>query len=184
MSDRAIKEAVQHLANTHLRDDVHMAAATVTSVNVAERTCACTPISGGAVTDFANVMLMPEVDDGWLLVPAIDSTVIIMWSAKNVPYIAMTAGIDKALLVTLNGIQLQDGTLGGLVKLLPLVDKLNKLESDLNTIKNVFSSWTPVPNDGGAALKAAAASWAGNTITETVRGDLENTAITQGNPPA
>jgi|GEM_PF-473765 len=77
-------------------------------------------------------------------------------------------------------IQLNDGSLGGLVKLLDLVAKLNKLENDLNTLKNVLKTWTPVANDGGAALKAAASTWAGQQLQVTQRGDIENTNITQG----
>lgn len=32
----------------------------------------------------------------------------------------------------------------------------SKVNSNFNAITNLFSSWTPVPNDGGAALKTAA----------------------------
>ena len=77
-------------------------------------------------------------------------------------------------------IQLNDGSKGGLVVVGELVSKINVLEQDLNTIKTVFKTWAPVPNDGGAALKAAAGSWAGQTITETTASDIENTKIKQG----
>ena len=43
--------------------------------------------------------------------------------------------------------------------------ELDKLKDDLNTLKTVFSTgWIVAPNDGGAALKAAATTWYGSTI--------------------
>ena len=78
--------------------------------------------------------------------------------------------------ITLNG-----GGLDGLVKLAAAVSRYNKIEADVNMLKQIFSTgWVVVPNDGGAALKAAAAVWAGNTLTETVNSDIENNAIKQG----
>ena len=45
-----------------------------------------------------------------------------------------------------------------------VLDELNKLASDINTLKAVFSAWVPVPQDGGAALKVAAGTWYGSNI--------------------
>lgn len=47
-----------------------------------------------------------------------------------------------------------------------VLTELNKLATDLNTLKTVFSSgWAVSPGDGGAALKTAAGTWAGQTLT-------------------
>lgn len=72
-----------------------------------------------------------------------------------------------------------NGSLGGLIKLLPALQKINALEGDLNSIKAVFAAWVPVPQDGGLALKTAAAAWAGKTFTLTQQSELENTKIKQ-----
>ena len=72
---------------------------------------------------------------------------------------------------------LNTGSNGGMVKVNSLVSKLNTVESDLNNLKTVLSTWVPVPNDGGAALKTAAASWAGQTLTPTQASDLENNKV-------
>lgn len=77
-------------------------------------------------------------------------------------------------------IKLNDGSLGGLVVISDLVNKLNTLENDLNTLKNVFSGWTPVSQDGGAALKTAASTWAGSSLTETSEADIENERVKHG----
>jgi hypothetical protein len=44
-------------------------------------------------------------------------------------------------------------------------------------LKQAFSSWVPVVYDGGASLKAAAASWAAQRLTETQQKDIENELI-------
>ncbi|MDR2894237.1 MAG: hypothetical protein LBU97_02105, partial [Alistipes sp.] len=75
--------------------------------------------------------------------------------------------------VTVNG-----GTLGGLVISGNTADKLNALEDDVNQLKQVLTAWVPVPQDGGAALKGAVSSWAGQPLTPTVPTDLENDKIT------
>ena len=69
---------------------------------------------------------------------------------------------------------------GSLIKIADLVSKLNTVESDLNTIKAVFSSWGPVPNDGGAALKTAASTWYGQTLTNTTEVMIENSKVKHG----
>ncbi len=46
-----------------------------------------------------------------------------------------------------------------------VLTELNKLASDVNSLKTVFSAWIPVPNDGGAALKTAATTWFGSPVT-------------------
>ncbi len=71
------------------------------------------------------------------------------------------------------------GNNGGLVNIESLVGKINAIEKDINNLKDVFSkSWTPVAQDGGAALKTAAATWASQTMTETKSADIEDTTIT------
>jgi hypothetical protein len=58
-----------------------------------------------------------------------------------------------------------------------LTKRLNALEKDLNTVKAIFSAWVPTSNDGGAALKAAIATWSGQQITVTKQSDIEDAKI-------
>ena len=41
-----------------------------------------------------------------------------------------------------------------------LVAVASKVDQQLNDLKGILSGWTPVPNDGGLALKTAITSWA------------------------
>jgi hypothetical protein len=51
------------------------------------------------------------------------------------------------------------------------------LEKDVNALKSVFSGWTPISQDGGAALKSAAGTWFGQQLTVTSKSDIENDKI-------
>lgn len=76
-------------------------------------------------------------------------------------------------------IVLNDGTLGGLVKVRELTGRLNLIEKDINSLKQKLSGWTPIPNDGGSALKAALSSYISESIIETQIKDIENERIKQ-----
>lgn len=70
------------------------------------------------------------------------------------------------------------GVNGGLIKINDLINRLNVLEKSLNDLKQVFSTtWVVAPQDGGAALKSAAAKWAADTITETKAEDIEDSTV-------
>lgn len=142
--------------------------AEVTEVDEATASCTVKPVSGPELFDVRIKAAINDKTDGLLIVPVVGSTVLvgIIGNDAETAYIAKYDSIDRVLL--------HNGSLGGMVKVGELVSKLNALESDLNTIKNVFTGWTPVPNDGGAALKTAASTWAGSAITQTAAADLEN----------
>jgi hypothetical protein len=188
MSDRAIREAVRHLAGTHGKDEVFLVQCEVNSVNEAARTCDVTTISGRSQYSIDDVALMPIVDDGVLIIPTVGSTVLVIHNNRNVKFIAQFSEIDKIFIVSGSStleikdgsIKFNDGSFDGLVKIKDLVTKLNNLENDINNLKLAFSSWTVVPTDGGAALKASAASWYGQQLTKTQQSDLENTKVTHG----
>jgi hypothetical protein len=65
----------------------------------------------------------------------------------------------------------------GVVKSDKLTEKINTLEDDLNSLKDVFKTWAVAPNDGGSALKIASSTWANQAITETKQSDIEDAKI-------
>ena len=72
------------------------------------------------------------------------------------------------------------GRFGGLVKVGPLVEQLEQLERSIEELRQGIASWTPVPNDGGAALKASLAGWTSKPLERTTRKKLENNKIRHG----
>lgn len=72
---------------------------------------------------------------------------------------------------------INDGAHKGIVKVSNLVDELNAIQRDLNSLKTSIKSWIPVPKDGGASLKSLISSWFGMNVKETKVEDLENDKI-------
>ena len=125
---------------------------------------------------------------GLKLYPAIDSVVLVQkLGDKGEMFVLMTSEIEELNLsigstildVTEDGIVFNGGLLGGLLKLDATVDRLNKIETDLNNLKTVFGSWIPVPSDGGAALKSVISSWFATPLTPTTNADVENENVKQ-----
>lgn len=162
--------------------------ATVLSVNETERTCVVDPINDEA--NIFDVKILADPTTGWFMMPSVDSTVVVSMLDKDNAFVVLYSKIDKIIFAIENqtlqvdstGFVFNGGNFNGLVKVAELVQKLNTIENDLNTLKQVFSTgWIVLPNDGGAALKLAAATWAGALITPiTTQADLENTKIKHG----
>lgn len=110
-----------------------------------------------------------------LLKPA--DAVIIMYD--EVDSVSVKIG-DTTLFMDKDHIIFNGGELKGLTKIEDLVDKLNNIEKDINALKDVFTNWKVVAQDGGAALKAQVGSWMTQKLTETGISDLENDKITHG----
>ena len=87
-----------------------------------------------------------------------------------------------AFLISANEVDeivLNGGTLGGLVKVGELTERLNLIEKDINSLKQRLSGWTPVPNDGGSALKTALSSHTAESRKEKKLGEIDNEEVKQ-----
>lgn len=140
----------------------------------------------------SDVRLIPTTSvDGnrVLLIPAKKSYVLVMSDSGDLSNL-WVARIDTAekveivcddisVEVSKEGVILNGGSLGGMVKVRDITTKLNTIELSLNALKAVFASWVVVPSDGGAALKSAIAQWAGQPIVQTKVADIENTKVKQ-----
>lgn len=67
-----------------------------------------------------------------------------------------------------------DGTNGGLVIVGEVVSQIQEVKNDLNNLKTIFKNWTVAPNDGGAALKAAAATWFATELADVDSEAMQN----------
>lgn len=101
-------------------------------------------------------------------------------------FVSMVSEVDEVF-ITSNLTQFNSGEFGGLIKIKELVGKVNALESDINSLKDIFLNWTPSSNDGGLALKTAIAinptpnsSYAGKKLSNTKVEELENKKVTHG----
>lgn len=143
----------------------------------------CTVRVAGRVT-VGDVRLNASADGngGNILVkPAVGSMVLMAdLSGGDLRELVVTAWseIDTVTVKFKGDVVLNGGENEGIVKVIELTKKLNAIEKDINSLKDVFlTKWTPAVYDGGAALKAASASWAGQRLAETQQKDIEDERI-------
>lgn len=168
--DRAIGIAISQLAGTHNQDNVFMFDAVVNSIDKPNRMCNVTKV-GGETSGQLDVRLMASKDDGCYVIPMVDSNVIVIGSNNVTAFVAQFSEVES--------IEWLGGENDGVPLVNPLLEKLNNLENDINTLKSAFSSWVFLPGDGGAALKTISATWAGQQIQPTKKQDIEHTKIKQ-----
>ena len=140
--------------------------------NVDGQTCTVT-IDELELVDVRLRAVVNDEDSGILVTPKVGSFVMITDLSngdKRDWAVVMYSEVDK---VEFNG-----GQNGGLINIKDLVSHINTIEDDLNNLKTAMSSWTPVAQDGGAALKGAISAWTGQSITKTKKSDIEDDKIT------
>ena len=197
MSDKSsIAHSIVQLAKMANLNMPNVYMATVDSVDIDSRTCTCTVISNNTELQLLGVRLMAEVNDGVLIVPAKDSTVIIE-NTKDFPLIIMFSSIDKQFIVAggstfqidKDGLKLDGDKFNGLVKVKELTDKINNLEKLLNDLINKYNAHThvgsyPVAGGGGGTAGGTSnptlSTESGTISPITSQSDIENTKVKHG----
>lgn len=176
--DSEIVKGLDKLALKHIHNPSIVC--TVTEVSLADLTCTCEPVNGDAT--LVDVRLMSTSANGFLIVPSVDSTVIVSSIDNRTYYVSMFSEIDE--------IQLNGDTYDGLVKVTDLVTKLNNLENLVNSLVSKYNSHThnvSVTTTCGAGAgtgigtAVVTATTEATVLTPTVQADLENTSVLHGN---
>jgi hypothetical protein len=162
--DRSIKTAMQKMTGTYNIDTVYLVTANVISVDENAGTCSVETISGNASVNLTNVELQTVISDGLLIVPRVDSEVKVIYSKYTTPFIVQYSEIEKMYL-SADLVQFDDGSKGGLVKVIDLTSKLNAIENKINNIITWGATVTP--------------PLITTPLMPTQRADIENTNITQ-----
>lgn len=185
-----IKEAIQAL--TGIKEPSRVALCTVVSVNEQARTCVAATVTGVSGVEIKDVMLMASVDDGCLLIPAVDSNIIVSWSDKVQPFVSMYSELSKVLyIVGDNAIEVSDkiklngDEFGGLIKIEELVSKINRLESKVDDHITKYNSHihTTTATIGSSATPGVISPTTSTETpigTQTTVSDLENETIQHG----
>lgn len=158
---------------------------TVDVVDAKTRTIDCTPLDESAPLLGVNLNAGQESAVGITLFPRVGSYVLVgLLSEGNAGAVLLTDDVERIevvigqggmqLVIDEQGVVLNGGKLGGAVKVETLTERLNTIERDLNQLRQQLSAWTPIPQDGGAALKAATANWTAHPLALTERTMLEN----------
>jgi hypothetical protein len=139
--------------------------------NFTEKNCYCEAQDGTA--DIVAVKYQPNASvDGYVIIPKENSYVIVSYTNTYTPYISMFSEVEE--------IHLAGVAYGGLAKTNDVKTKLNNLENKVNALITAMSTWVVVPNDGGLALKTAAAGFYGSSLTLTTQSDISSTKVKHG----
>jgi hypothetical protein len=156
-----IKNAINTLVG--IEDMVYFNDCEVVSTDEGERTC---NVQNGV--NEITVRLMPVVDDGVLIMPAVGSIVTVLQSDKYDPVIVQYSEVEKIILM--------GGDNKGLVKVVELKNKLNALENQMNSILNVLKT-TSIPLAPSGTYPFAPLYASINPLTPTQQTDIENPLI-------
>lgn len=136
-----LKEAIQSLASTN--DEVYSVVGTVTAVDAEKRVCDVQPSNGDA--ELFDVRLQAQLQgEGFLLVPAEGSDVVVTFLNQQTGYVAMCSTLERIELGTEGN---QPAVLGD-----ELNDNLAKLIGELENVA------TAIETHNNAVIAAAGAS--------------------------
>jgi hypothetical protein len=112
----------------------------------------------------------------------------IIQNSEAMTFLIDAEEIEEYLITDATGfkLHLKDGkismngeTFGGIVKAAELKTQVDKNTLAIQTLQNILSSWTPVPNDGGASLKSLITAFVSKPLADL--NNIENTTINHGN---
>lgn len=137
-------------------------------IAIDDQAISVTPLNDDAdILDVKIRVVIDENEAGVMIFPPLESVVLVGLISDTDAYLLACSEVETIVIntgkfrfeVDAEGNAIFDhGEHEGLVKLPALRTEIEKLNNYLNAIKQAFSSWVPVPNDGGSALKAAMSS--------------------------
>lgn len=173
---QAARRAIRKIAGTEDLHIVDIEFAEVNSVNMTERTCVVTPITGKSNAQISDVSLSIDRNDGEIRKPTIGSIVGIAISNQLDAFVFAWSDLDMIIW--------KGGNYNGLVKVKELTDKLNNLEQKVNNLINAMATHTHLSASPGSPTGVSTASVPPYTpdqlITPTQQSELENTLIKHG----
>lgn len=142
----------------------------VYSVDVTNNTCDVEPIDGSPM--ILDVKLITQ-DDGYLIIPSVNSKVIVSMLDEDSGFVSMFSEIDYVKIKVNTEIWLNGDDYKGLVKVTELLQKLNNLE-------NAFNSHThPTAAVGPPSIPTPVPGQI--PLTPTEQTEIENESVKHGN---
>lgn len=163
--------------------EIYSVVCEVLEIDETARICDCRPLNGNADIFGVRLQANENESNGVVVIPVVGTNVVVTFLNKLTGFVSVCSEVDKIMItgtdlkMNFEQITINDGENGGLINVSDLVEKLNTIEDDLNTLKTAVSGWVPVANDGGAGFKTASASWSGQQITPTQTTDIEDDKI-------
>lgn len=155
---KELRDALKTL--TKPNNDGYGKVCTVDSVDLVNRTCYCIQINEDA--DITEVRLMANIDNGFLLIPEVNSIVVVSFLSDSSAYVALVSKVSE--------VQLNGTNFNGLIKIDEQTAKLNQLVTELQTQLGLIA--TGIAAGGGSYTPA--------TLSTFNKTDYENIKIKQG----
>ena len=174
MSKHDIAESIRKLAGSTNAFETFVCE--VKSVDGA--TCTVTRVLDGL--EIADVRLNCHIteNEGIVVTPKVNSFVLVTNIDGRQHFVSQCSEVEKITIDCNGDIIINGGNNGGLINIEKLTQKINTIEKNINTLKEKINTWTPTPQDGGAGLRTACLTWAGQMITLTKTSDYEDTKVT------
>lgn len=140
-----IREAIIKIVDDGQNFEIYSKICVVNSVDKTLNTCDVSPLDGDAEI-FDVKLIATESQKGFIKYPVKGSNVIITFIDKDTAFLSLCTEVEEVIY--------HDGSNGGLININTLISELNKNNQILTAIKDGFTNFIPIPNDGGAALKS------------------------------
>jgi len=173
-------DIIQHIVRGEM--PVQVTAGKVTSVDENAGTCDVLPLNGPERYDVRLRAVADGRGTGVMIVPKTGSLVLI-GIIDNMPeqsFVVAVSEVEKILVRDASYVEINGDTHGGLVISQEVAGQLNEIKNQINQLKQILTSWTPVPSDGGGALKTAVTAWASQSLPPVNAIDLENRKVKHG----
>lgn len=150
--------------------------AKVAFVNLIDRTC--TLIDDQTSLPYNDVRLRPVQDatKSITIIPKLNTWALAVRIEDTDEWMVIAVGEADKILIDCDEIVFNGGLNGGLVNWPDLKAEMEKTKELVDGLKSVLTGWTPVPNDGGAALKAYATAQLATKVTGVYTG-LEDLTV-------
>lgn len=153
----------------------------VVSFNASDYTIEVKLNQGSKVENVTIKSVLNGVASGILVEPKIGSFVLcglVDGRIENLTVLSFDE-IKSIKIIPSEKITLRADDFGGIVKSQVVHDEIKQLKDEINDLKQMFTTWVPVVYDGGAALKAALATFL-TPIPPAMKTDYENENILHG----
>lgn len=175
-SSRDIIFAIRQICGVDGMKDARFMTANVDEVQEADRTISCTIILGESDLKLTEVGLQSEAADGFILIPKIDTDVLICLMPDNSAYVILCNDIDKVICVIdeensyifdSNGFILNGGANGGLMKIIDYTTKQNALIAELQAQLTLIAT----------GISGAGGTYTPGTLTQFNKTDYEDLKV-------
>ncbi len=171
---------------------MQVVAAKVKSVDETDYTCEADPVDGAAT--IGRIRLKPVIDDsdtGMIVIPVVGSYILVglLMNKDTQPFMVQWSKAKKVLIKTNYGatlemdnqgvINMNGDSLGGMVKVQQLVQRLNNIESKLNAHLLLYNAHTH-PVSGAVTLIPTPVDIQNMIQPITTQQDLENLKVKHG----